>query len=72
MEKRNMKTKEKNKKTKAKTYLQAKKQNTPKVDKGIEIMRDVKKGKKRKKEKERENDRTSYTKKNRRTNHKEL
>jgi hypothetical protein len=46
MEERNMKKKENNK-TNAKTYLQAKKQNTPKVDKGIEIMRDVKKGKKR-------------------------
>jgi hypothetical protein len=67
-----MKTKEKNKKTNAKTHLQAKKQNIPKVDKGIEIMRDAKKGKKRKKEKEIENERTSYTNKNQRTNHKEL
>jgi hypothetical protein len=40
------------------------------VDKGIKIMRDVKKGKKRKKEREKEG--TSYTNKNRCTNHKEL
>jgi hypothetical protein len=33
---------------KAKTYRQAKKQNTPKVDKEITIMREVKKGKNRK------------------------
>lgn len=52
-EERNMKTKENNKKTNAKTYLQAKEQNTPKVDKGIKIVRDVKKGKKRKEKKER-------------------
>ena len=37
----------------AKIYLQAKEQNTPKVDKGIKIVRDVKKGKKRKEKKER-------------------
>jgi len=37
MEERNMKTKGNNKKTNAKTYLQAKKQNTPKVEKGIKI-----------------------------------
>lgn len=73
MEERNMKTKENNKKTNAKTYLQAKKQNTPKEDKGVQIMRYVKKGKKRKeKEREKEKERTSYTNKNQRTNQKEL
>jgi hypothetical protein len=38
MEDRNMKTKRNNKMTNAKTNDQAKKQNTPKVDKGIKIM----------------------------------
>jgi hypothetical protein len=37
MEERNMKTKGNNKKTNAKTYLHAKKQNTPKVEKGTKI-----------------------------------
>jgi hypothetical protein len=37
MEEQNMKMKGNSKKTNAKTYLQAKKQNTPKVEKGIKI-----------------------------------